>query len=71
VAKHPRLYGAYITNFSCGPDSFITRLLPGHHGAKPSLTLELDSHTADAGLDTRIEALLDVVQNPAGPGGQH
>jgi predicted nucleotide-binding protein (sugar kinase/HSP70/actin superfamily) len=30
-------------------------------GQKPSLTLELDSHTADAGLETRIEAFLDVV----------
>ncbi|MCI5223846.1 MAG: activase, partial [Candidatus Electrothrix sp. AR4] len=23
VEKHPQLYGAYITNFSCGPDSFL------------------------------------------------
>jgi hypothetical protein len=30
---------------------------------KPSLTLELDSHSADAGLDTRIEAFLDVVKS--------
>ena len=30
-------------------------------GRKPSLTLELDSHTADAGLETRIEAFLDIV----------
>jgi predicted nucleotide-binding protein (sugar kinase/HSP70/actin superfamily) len=29
---------------------------------KPSLTLELDSHTADAGLETRIEAFLDIVR---------
>ena len=32
-------------------------------GAKPSLTLELDSHTSDAGVDTRIEAFLDVVSS--------
>ncbi len=63
VAKHPRLYGVYITNFSCGPDSFISGYFRDIMGQKPSLTLELDSHTADAGLDTRIEALLDVVQN--------
>jgi predicted nucleotide-binding protein (sugar kinase/HSP70/actin superfamily) len=31
-------------------------------GRKPSLTLELDSHTADAGLETRIEAFLDIVR---------
>jgi predicted nucleotide-binding protein (sugar kinase/HSP70/actin superfamily) len=30
-------------------------------GQKPSLTLELDSHTADAGLETRVEAFLDIV----------
>jgi predicted nucleotide-binding protein (sugar kinase/HSP70/actin superfamily) len=30
-------------------------------GKKPSLTLELDSHTADAGIDTRIEAFADIV----------
>jgi len=28
---------------------------------KPSLTLELDSHTADAGINTRIEAFLDII----------
>jgi predicted nucleotide-binding protein (sugar kinase/HSP70/actin superfamily) len=31
-------------------------------GQKPSLTLELDAHTADAGVDTRIEAFLDVIK---------
>ncbi len=28
---------------------------------KPSLTLELDQHTADAGIDTRIEAAIDII----------
>ncbi len=32
-------------------------------GDKPSLTLELDSHTADAGIDTRIDAFIDVMLN--------
>jgi len=26
------------------------------------LILELDSHTADAGVDTRIEAFLDIIE---------
>jgi len=29
---------------------------------KPFLILELDSHTADAGVDTRIEAFLDIIE---------
>ncbi len=61
VAAHPQLFGVYITNFSCGPDSFLIGYFRDIMGSKPSLTLELDSHTADAGLETRIEAFLDVV----------
>ena len=60
VARHPQLFGAFITNFSCGPDSFILTYFRDIMGSKPSLTLELDSHTADAGLETRIEAFLDI-----------
>lgn len=61
VRKHPQLFGTYITNFSCGPDSFIIGYFREIMGRKPSLTLELDSHTADAGLETRIEAFLDII----------
>jgi len=62
VHKHKQLFGAYVTNFSCGPDSFIVSFFRDIMGRKPSLTLELDSHTADAGLETRIEAFLDIVR---------
>ncbi len=61
VKRHPQLFGTYITNFSCGPDSFIVGFFRDILGRKPSLTLELDNHTADAGLETRIEAFLDIV----------
>ena len=61
VEKHPQLFGTYITNFSCGPDSFVVGYFRDIMGTKPSLTLELDNHTADAGLETRIEAFLDIV----------
>jgi predicted nucleotide-binding protein (sugar kinase/HSP70/actin superfamily) len=60
AAARPELFGAYITNFSCGPDSFLLGYFRDIMGKKPSLTLELDSHTADAGLETRIEAFLDI-----------
>jgi predicted CoA-substrate-specific enzyme activase len=62
VKNHPRLFGTYISNFSCGPDSFVVGYFREEMGRKPSLTLELDSHTADAGLETRIEAFLDIVR---------
>ncbi len=62
VERHPQLFGTFITNFSCGPDSFVIGYFRDIMGRKPSLTLELDSHTADAGLETRVEAFLDIVQ---------
>lgn len=61
VARHPQLFGVFVTNFSCGPDSFVVTYFRDIMGRKPSLTLELDSHTADAGIETRIEAFLDIV----------
>lgn len=63
VSRHPQLFGTFITNFSCGPDSFIITYFRNIMGEKPSLTLELDSHTADAGIDTRIDAFIDVIIN--------
>jgi len=62
VKQHERLFGVYITNFSCGPDSFLVTYFRDIMKDKPSLTIEIDSHTADAGVDTRIEAFLDIVQ---------
>ncbi|MCD6545284.1 MAG: 2-hydroxyglutaryl-CoA dehydratase [Thermotogae bacterium] len=63
VKKSDKLFGVYITNFSCGPDSFIISFFRDIMGDKPSLVLELDSHTADAGIETRIEAFVDVVNS--------
>jgi predicted CoA-substrate-specific enzyme activase len=63
VQRNNRLFGFYITNFSCGPDSFLLTYFRNLMGAKPSLTLELDQHTADAGIDTRIEAALDIMKS--------
>jgi predicted CoA-substrate-specific enzyme activase len=62
VKKHPQLFGCYITNFSCGPDSFLIGYFREMMGKKPSLTLELDNHVADAGLETRIEAFIDIIK---------
>jgi len=63
VSRHPSLFPCYITNFSCGPDSFLLTYFAREMKGKPYLILELDSHTADAGLETRIEAFLDIVKN--------
>lgn len=48
----------YVTNFNCGPDSFIRHYIEKASG-RPFLTLQFDGHGNDAGYMTRIEAHLD------------
>jgi predicted CoA-substrate-specific enzyme activase len=59
VAKTEGLYAVYLSNFRCGPDSFIWHYVTEELKGKPFLHLEVDEHSADAGMVTRIEAFLD------------
>ncbi|MDR1748070.1 MAG: acyl-CoA dehydratase activase-related protein, partial [Spirochaetaceae bacterium] len=61
IKEEKNLYLTYVTNFSCAPDSFMLHYLRWIQGTKPFLVLELDSHSADAGVDTRVEAFLDII----------
>jgi predicted CoA-substrate-specific enzyme activase len=63
IRDNDQLFPVYITNFSCGPDSMLVPQFRKIIGTKPSLTLELDQHTADAGITTRIDAFLDIIDN--------
>jgi predicted CoA-substrate-specific enzyme activase len=58
VGQHPNLHIIYITNFKCGPDSFVKGFIRPASG-KPFLTLQFDGHSNDAGTMTRCEAYLD------------
>jgi predicted CoA-substrate-specific enzyme activase len=61
LKKEDNIYLTFISNFSCAPDSFILHYIKWVMGQKPFLVLELDSHSADAGVDTRVEAFLDII----------
>lgn len=63
IKNNEKLFACYVTNFSCAPDSMIVPLFRDIMGDKPSLTLELDSHSADAGINTRIDAFVDIIEN--------
>jgi predicted nucleotide-binding protein (sugar kinase/HSP70/actin superfamily) len=58
VASYPNLHLVYITNFKCGPDSYIKHFTREAAGA-PLLMLQFDGHGNDAGYMTRCEAYLD------------
>ncbi|MBM3321358.1 MAG: hypothetical protein FJY73_11850 [Candidatus Eisenbacteria bacterium] len=58
VGTRPNLHIIYITNFKCGPDSYIKHYIREASG-KPFLSLTIDGHSNDAGILTRCEAYLD------------
>jgi len=63
VRKDPRLYAVFITNFGCGPDSFILHFFRDIMRGKPYLEIEIDEHSSDVGAVTRLEAFLDSLRN--------
>lgn len=58
AARHADLHLIYITNFKCGPDSYIKHFVKDAFG-RAFLTLQFDGHANDAGMLTRVEAYLD------------
>lgn len=63
IKSDPRLFAIYLSNFSCGPDSFLLTFFKDIMAQKPCLLLELDEHSADAGVITRLEAFLDSLRH--------
>ncbi|MBM4446073.1 MAG: hypothetical protein FJ023_01810 [Chloroflexi bacterium] len=61
VASDAQLYGLVLTNFGCGPNSFILRIVEDIMRTKPLGQLEIDEHAAEAGIVTRLEAFVDTV----------
>jgi predicted CoA-substrate-specific enzyme activase len=58
VASNRRLHIIFLSNFKCGPDSYIKHFTHEAAGA-PLLVLQFDGHGNDAGYLTRCEAYLD------------
>jgi predicted CoA-substrate-specific enzyme activase len=58
ASERSNVHMIYITNFKCGPDSFVKFFLR-EVAADPFLVLQFDGHGNDAGYLTRCEAYLD------------
>jgi predicted CoA-substrate-specific enzyme activase len=67
VKRMPNCFGLHITNFGCGADSFIEHFYKHIMGDKAYLILELDEHSAAAGVMTRLEAFKNVIRNSIHP----
>ena len=63
IKKNRNYFGLHLTNFSCGADSFVEHFYKYIMDDKPYLILELDEHSAVAGMMTRLEAYKNVIDN--------
>ncbi|MGB9803511.1 acyl-CoA dehydratase activase-related protein [Desulfofundulus sp.] len=54
----------HVASFACGPDSLTGELISREvkRRGKPFLNLTLDEHSAEAGVVTRLEAFLDMME---------
>jgi predicted CoA-substrate-specific enzyme activase len=62
--NNPGLNPIMITNYGCGPDAFFWKYLEETMEEDPYLLLEVDEHSGDAGMTTRVEAFLDTLGRP-------
>ncbi|MDD2421184.1 MAG: acyl-CoA dehydratase activase-related protein [Heliobacteriaceae bacterium] len=54
----------YVAAFGCGPDSMVGEIVERHAKRAdqvPFLMLTIDEHTGEAGVNTRLEAFLDLI----------
>ncbi|MFX0002625.1 MAG: acyl-CoA dehydratase activase-related protein, partial [Candidatus Hermodarchaeota archaeon] len=62
VKKYPNLYICFVSCFSCGPDGTMYHLFRQKLEGDTFCYLEIDSHTAHAGFETRVGAFLDIIE---------
>lgn len=62
ASQHEECYICVLSCFSCGPDAIIHHRLRHELEGTPFCFLEIDSHTAHAGIETRIGAFLDIIE---------
>lgn len=63
IAKNNEVDGAiYISSFACGIDSVVLELIKEKIEDFPFLILKVDEHTGEGGIDTRIEAFIDMIE---------
>ena len=65
ISRDPRFQAVVLTYFACGPDSFANPFFKDEIG-EPCYVMQIDEHTADAGVITRMEAFADTATGKDG-----
>jgi|GEM_PF-14662 len=63
IRQHPDLYAIFLTHHGCGPDSVLTHYFREIMAGKPYLNVEVDEHTSDVGVITRLEAFVNSLRS--------
>lgn len=50
-----------LTTFPCGPDSMVNEMIIRKFKDKPIITLTVDSQDGTAGMETRLESFIDII----------
>ncbi|MFX0029111.1 MAG: acyl-CoA dehydratase activase [Candidatus Hermodarchaeota archaeon] len=62
VKNHSNVYICLVSCFSCGPDGTMYHKFRNDLAGFTFCYLEIDSHTAHAGFETRVGAFLDIIE---------
>ena len=62
VKAHPNLYAVYLSHHCCGPDTVLTHYFAEIMGDKPYLNIEIDEHSSEVGIITRLEAFVNSIR---------
>jgi predicted CoA-substrate-specific enzyme activase len=61
--RAPNVYICLVSCFSCGPDASMYHYFRQELAGRTFCYLEIDSHTAHAGFETRVGAFLDIIED--------
>ena len=63
VKENENYYPLILTHHGCGPDSVILHYFKEIIGDKPYLNIEVDEHSSDVGIITRLEAFINSINS--------
>lgn len=63
VKKHPNIYTVFLSHHGCGPDSVTSHYIRQEMDGKPYLHIEVDEHSSQVGVVTRVEAFVNSLNN--------
>ncbi|TQD23457.1 acyl-CoA dehydratase activase [Methanolobus vulcani] len=65
VREHPNMHAVLLTHHGCGPDTVFSHYFRELMGGKPFLNIEVDEHSSDVGVITRLEAFINSIDSKA------